>query len=314
MPSKTDHTAKINRLNDLAAKPDEQVLYAAALLDDRNELVLRAALQVLTDHPRPQLRPKLLAQYDHYDANGIKRDPSGYARAAIIKTLQQVARREDIALFERAATTYEFLPPSRDESTAMIRAAGLVALDALDTVLAGFHAARLLLDPYTMMMSGEPAATAVRVLADQGQTLPLYAYAINYDVLAEPHRRPEIVSECLRHLQRLPPSLLPPLVEKIRAANNELMLVGLFDLLLNHPARAEWLPLVWEFLRSTRSYSLHRFLVTTIVAGRERDLLHELMAIAQDEQDQTKTQNLRDAFALMRGDPAIDQWVRQLNA
>src|SRR5215211_7318202 len=58
------------------------------------------------------------------------------------------------------------------------RAAALVVLGEVDPTLAGFHATRLLHDSHTSPMSGEPAVTAARVLADVGQPLPLYDCAL----------------------------------------------------------------------------------------------------------------------------------------
>jgi hypothetical protein len=46
------------------------------------------------------------------------------------------------------------------------------------------------------------------------------------------------VAECLRSLTDLPASLLPSLVERFRESDDEIVLLGLFDLLLAHAARA----------------------------------------------------------------------------
>ena len=156
----------------MAATPDEQAAYAVRLLDKERDVdVVLAALAVIAEREDPTLRPALLRKYAYCDANGMRRDPGGTVRIAL-RALRPIALPEDVALFERAVSTYEFL---FGEATGDLRAAGLLALDEADAVLAGYHCVRLLDDPYTSIMSGEPASTAVRVLASQKQLLPLYA-------------------------------------------------------------------------------------------------------------------------------------------
>ena len=75
--------------------------------------------------------------------------------------------------------TYEFLPPKKEECTGRLRLAGLSLLETIDVVLASYHCVRLLNDPYTSRMSGEPALSAVRFLANQGQFLPLYGFLVS---------------------------------------------------------------------------------------------------------------------------------------
>lgn len=58
--------------------------------------------------------------------------------------------------------------------------AGLALLETIDTALASYHSVRLLNDLHTSRMSGEPALSAVRFLANQGQFLPLYGFVWSY--------------------------------------------------------------------------------------------------------------------------------------
>jgi hypothetical protein len=65
------------------------------------------------------------------------------------------------------------LPRTPEAQHGFLRAGALLILNELDDSLAGFEATRLLVDGLTDPMSGEPALTAVRALASQGQAAAL---------------------------------------------------------------------------------------------------------------------------------------------
>lgn len=283
--------SKLDRLRDASATPGERAEYALKLLrSERDPEVLLAAVRALGEREDASLRPALLEKYEYCDANGARRDQGGAIRAAILHALRPVALPEDAPLFERAATTYEFL---YGESTGDLRAAALLALNEADHRLAGYHAVRLLSDPYTSEMSGEPAVTAARVLESQDQLLPLYAYAAG-----DGPRNPEVVAEALRGLSSLPPSLLPALVERYGESEDEMELLGLFDLLLAHPAREEYTGFVLRFLRTTTSYNIYRYLVSTLLTRHADTMRGPLLEIAREERDRRRAEILREALAL----------------
>jgi hypothetical protein len=281
----------------LAQEPEEQITFAVSLLDaESNASVLQAALTVLEqayeDAPPPTLRPALLGAYARLRDGGGD-DQGCYARAAILRLLRPLALPADAPLLERAAATYEFLPPGRSEVGAGLRSAALIALDEADPQLAGYHATRLLTDQHTSTMSGEPAVTAVRVLAARGALLPLYAFLLG----AEPEI-PDVVAECLRNLAPIPPSVLTPLVDRYLASEDEIVLLGLFDLLLAHETRDDYVDTILAFLRATRLYNLYRYLVSAIVAGRFKTLIAGVTAMAATESDPRKCEILREALSL----------------
>lgn len=253
-------------------------------------------------------RAVLATLYAYYDADPYKRDTGAYVRAAILRALRPVVRGDDTPLLEHALLTYEFPPPGRVEGAAHLRAAALLALIETDAERAGFHAARLLGDEYNSAMSGEPGVTAVRVLAAQEQWLPLYAC-----VTGPEGARSEVVSECLRSLTALPPSLLPPLVEHYQESADEVLLVGLFDLILGHEAGADQAEALRRFLRETRLYDAYRYLATVIVAGRHAHLLPDVVSLAKTERDRIKAKALYEALSLLAGDPEVDAALRSLS-
>lgn len=283
--------AALGRLRDLAATPDEQAAHAARLVErERDPDTLRAALDVLAARADPCFRSTLLRKYAHYDQNGTRRDPGGTLRGAILDALRPVALAEDTPLLEHAVATYEFL---YGEATGDLRAAALLALNEVDDALAGYHCVRLLTDQYTSIMSGEPALTAARILVAQGQLLPLYAY-----VAGESPKVADVVAEALRALTPIPASLLPALVERYRESEDEIVLLGLFDLLLAHDARADFSDFVLDFLRDTHLLNIHRYLVSALVASRDEALLTRLVALAGEERAPDKAEILRAALAL----------------
>jgi hypothetical protein len=308
MPRDPEQQALLARLRDLASTPREQAAYALDLLErERRLAVVLAALAVLADHANPALRAPLLERYAHCAALPAKRDPGAHTRVALLHTLRPVLRPEDTALLETAATTYEYLPPGPSEVGAALRAAALVDLMDLDPERAAYHAVRLLADPRTTRMSGEPALTAARALAAQDHFLPLYHY-----VLYEPAPVSEVVSESLKSLTRLPDALLPDLVKKYGGSDDDMALAGLFDLLLAHPAGGAHSDFLLQFLRTTRRLDVYSYLVTAIVAGKPHGLLPPLLDLARAERDPAKRRRLAEALRLLRADPAVDALLRDL--
>jgi hypothetical protein len=313
MTRKTRQLAGLARLQELADAPAEQAAYARELLaGERSDQVLQAALQVLAEFPDPATRPLLLERYAAYDEDGVTRDPGGYVRAAILRTLRHVVQPGDIALLERGATTYEFLPPGRSEETWLLRSAALVALDEVDAELASYHAVRLLSDQYTSKMSGEPAVTAVRVLAAHAHFLPLYDYATRYPLAPAEARRPDVLAECLKALVSVPRSVLLELVELFRESQEEIVLVGLFDLIVGHRDGASCADVLGAFLRTTRHYHAYHYLATLIATSRRPNLLALLLSSAADERDPRKVGHLVEALSLVRGDKGVEEVMRKM--
>jgi hypothetical protein len=291
-PSRTSpDAARVARLHALADQPVAQARYATQLLGEaRIPDAVAAALAVLTARPPADLRALLLAKYRACDADGVKRDPGGLIRIQLLGALRPLALPEDTSLLERAAATYEFL---FGEATGDLRAAALLALNEADDRLVEYHCVRLLIDEYTSEMSGEPALTAARILASHDRVLPLYAYVTQAERTV-----PDVVAECLRSLAAIPASLLPALVGRYRASEEEIVLLGVFDLILAHESRADYTDFVFDFLRDTALHNIYRYLVSVLIAGRAVALIDRLAALARTERDPEKRAILREALAL----------------
>jgi hypothetical protein len=241
----------------------------------RTPEVVEAAVGLLPAG-EPELRATALAHYERLAAEPTRRDPGAHVRAALLRALRSVALPEDVGMLERATTTYEYLPPGPEEVAGRLRGAALVTLADLDERLAGFHAARLIADPdpLTSSMSGEPALTAVRVLAAQDQLTVLYGWLTS----AGP-RAPEPAAEALRAMTGAPASILLDLVERTGASRDEVLLLGLFDLLLTTREAERFEGFVLEFLRDTELMDLFGAIAATIIAGRRERLIHGLREI-----------------------------------
>ena len=289
--TRAQHNTALAELRGLAASPDQQAARALQLVErERNVEVVLAALAVLARRDDPALRPLYLRRYAYYDSNGVRRDPGGTLRIALLKALRPYALPDDAALGERAATTSEYL---YGEAAGDLRAAGLLVLNDADDRLAGYHCVRLLTDEHTSMLSGEPALTAARLLAAQGQLLPLYAYVSRGERGVS-----DVVAESLRSLTTLPASLLPPLVARYRESDDEIVLLGLFDLLLAHEAHAGYTGFIFDFLRATPLLNIYRYLVNALVARRDSALITALERLAATEQGRDTAETLREARAL----------------
>lgn len=222
MSRQTKQRAALQHLRSLANQPYEQAGHALEILErERSTQVVSEALEALAHAPVREGRPLLLRLYTYYDKAGVKRDAG------------------------------EDLPPQREECAGDLRAAGLVLLSQLDPMLASFRCARLLVDVHTSRMSGEPAISAIRILARQGSPfplqrhlLPLYSY-----LFAQDERLPEVEAECLRHLAGASASAVSSVLSYYTApisigtgialpryeTRDDAALLGLLDLVLASP-------------------------------------------------------------------------------
>jgi len=321
--------ATLHHLRSLANQPDEQARYALEVLErERGKQVASEALTALTTSPVPQGRPLLLRLYAYYDEGGVKRDAGGDLRIALLGALLPIAEQEDRALAERAVATYEFLPPQREECASSLRAAGLVLLSHLDPVLASFHCTRLLFDVSTSRMSGEPAVSAIRILTRQGShfpsqeyLLPLYSY-----LFAQHEGHPEVEAECLRHLVQAPASIVESILSYYTAlisigtgmavprheTKDEVVLLGLLDLVLTYPDSSTCLAFLEKFLRETQRYDVYHAVLTTIIATHSSQLWNVLREVAQEERRPEKIELLLSALTLLQHDPTSEQLRREL--
>lgn len=296
MPKNSGETL-LRRLRALTGEPAEQADYARHLLQaEKDKQALEAALRVLQDFPDPENHPLLVNLYGQLAENGPRRDPGMYLRAALLRALRPVARHADLSLVEGAALTYEPMPSRHDADGAELRALALSLMNDLDERLAGYYAVKLLVDRATSEMSGEPALTAARILAAQDITLPLYQYLVGTN-----DKAPEVVAACLRGLERLPEKLLAKLVEVYRYNGSEIVLLGLFDLLLLHPQGPNFSDVFTSFLATTGSFELYRYVALAVITGNKTELLARFLEGVKSEKDPLKREIILELLPLIQG-------------
>jgi hypothetical protein len=157
-------------------------------------------------------------------------------------------------------------------------------------------------------MSGEPALTAARLLAALDHSASLYQY-----LYQDPDETlPEVVSECLHLLTTISTSLVPGLIDRFSSSNNDLILAGLFDLLISHDEGLQGEEFLISFLEESKRYDAYRYLIALIIAERRQDLLPTLLPILRFERNKEKVFILLDAFEPLNHDPEISKVIEQL--
>ncbi len=288
--------AQVQQLRALSGDPQAQADYAVTMLQARYgfEVVL-AALQTLTRQPWSAARGALLDLYAHYSTQGQKLDPAAYLRAAILRALREIVLPTDAPFLAQAAETFVFPPPQFKEEGAMLRSAALLALVEVEDELARYHAVRLLANEHTDPMSAEPALTAAKVLAAQGETTALYFYVMQDGA----HTLPEVVSTCLSNLVHLRPDLLSGILTRYGEAKQEVVLVGLFDLLLNHRAGVQGQTFLTTFLQQSQHLDAYRYLTVTMVTSGKPSVVQLLLDASKVGLPKTKAVILREALVLV---------------
>jgi hypothetical protein len=250
-----------------------------------NPEAIAAAVQMLRDSRDPRIREVITEKYRSLNR---RRDSGCFQRSALLRALRGRANAQDVELLEAALWTHEIV--GEFDVATELRGAALLALNEVDERLASFHAARMLTDGHPM--SGEPAVTAARLLAGQGELLPLYQAALS------PDTAPEVRGECLRALVDMPASLLRRLLEQYSDSRDDATLVGLIDLLLSRPDRAAFGDFISSMLDKTQSLDLYRFAVTSIVASRDHALVDLLRQSDAASSETPKGKVLKQALRL----------------
>jgi hypothetical protein len=272
-----------------AGSGDRQAIALDLVERSRDLEVLRAALAVLEEARDPSLRPALHAKYDWCEAAPVKRDSSGFIRAGIVRVLHPIVQPADEPVLLRALVTYQM--QGMYELCAELRAAALQALADLDPETAALFAARFLTDPLTSF-SGEPALTAIRLLAAQQRLEPVFALA------SWEQGNGQVLGEALRNLVDLRPELVDLLVERHLASEDAQVTIGLFDLLLGHPKRERWHDTIIRYVVTASDLDIYGIIVTSIIASRDDHLIRTLRALADDERDRAKVDLLEHALEL----------------
>ena len=281
--SSSEVRRKTDRFRALRNDPSGTREFALGIIEtEGNPELLAAALRALGDNVRPEDGVALRDLYHHFAEAGRKRDAGGQIRSAVLAALWHLHDRDDLPLALEASRHIE---PSLNGDGEMIRAAGLALLGVLDPEIAAYRAIAMLGLNDASPMSGEPALTAARLLANLRQHEALAMYVLGHapaaDVFESLRSRraplPDVTAEALRGLSDVPAARLQPILGRFATAEDEVILLGLCDLLVSLDPDPIALDLTEELLR-TASEDLYAVLVTSIVASRRPELIALLLA------------------------------------
>jgi hypothetical protein len=225
------------------------------------------ALELLPDGD-PRARQALLERYQSLAADARRRDSDCLLRSALLRGLRGRALASEVPLLEEALRTYEFRPG--EEVAGRLRGAALLVLADLDEALAVFHAVRLLGDPHTSEISGEPAVTAAHLLASHGHSLVLYQALLALTI------QPEVAAACFEGLAGAPGSVLAALAEEHWKEYAGSALLTLVDLLLAHPDAGRLAGVLAGIVEEAADLDVVRYAATAMVASRKPPFLETL--------------------------------------
>lgn len=264
---------------------------AASIMHEGRDLdTVRRAISLIGEAEDPAFRDDFQRKFNWCHEQPTKRDGGGYIRAAVVRALRPVSDPGDSELFQHAMSSYEI--DGSMELNGDLRAAGLVAMNDIDPDLAANWAARLMLDPQ-MTFSGDPANTAIRLLASHGNLAPIFG------MVSWGQSRTDVLAEGLRNLADLHDDLLSILVDRYIENEDEQIILGLFDLLLAHRSRDSWIDRIEQWFRTTTVMDLYGVIAIQLVASRSEPLITMLRHLRETEFDTMRRTMLDEALALV---------------
>lgn len=263
----------------------------ARIMHDARDLdSVRRAIGMIGEAEDPAFRTDLTQKYEWCDSQPERRDGGGYIRAAIVRAIRPISDPSDVGMFQRAMSSYEI--DGAMELNGDLRAAGLLAMNDINPDLAANWAARLVLDPQ-MTFSGDPANTAIRLLASHGNLAPIFG------LVSWGEARTDVLAEGLRNLVEIQDELMPILVDRYLDNDDEQIILGLFDLLLAHRSRDSWASEIERWFRSTTVMDLYGIVAIQLVASRSEPLITMLRNLRETEVDAMRKSMLDQALELV---------------
>lgn len=313
MPQPTQ-AALLKRLR-AAQVPEDRRDHAIALLDvtrsrDKIDACLHALLdddviERLDDAQRPVLRAKAADYYEH-----PTRDRGGLIREQITRLLTAIGHPDDVELYVQGCGTY-YRQPATD-SAQNLRAAALAGLSSQDRDLACAYAVKLLGEPDTSTLNGQPSITAINVLAHHGQRLPVYQFVLRQGRDFIQRGNGEVVSRAIDVLGRdFPPALFAALAEDYVELDVPVALSGVVNAITTQRL-AQHYPLLERIITRTQHAELRHYTLVMLAAARDDDLTALLYRLARTCSP-TEAGDYAEAVELTSGD-ARDELLERLHA
>jgi hypothetical protein len=267
----------------------------AALSALRRENVI----DLLGDAHRPALREKVYYYFENPD-----RDQGGLIREQIIRLLMAIGHPGDMDVYTQGAVTYH-RQPVRD-SAQNLRAASLAAMVALDQAWGCAYAARLLGEPDTSDLSGEPSLTALKVLAGCGQFLPVYLFALRQGEDFIERGNAEVVGQAIEALadEAFPRHLFAELIKQFIAFDVPIVSSSIATAITEHRLDAFY-PLLKHIIMRSRHPELVRYALIVMAGARDDTLTTMLYDLAR-ESTPDQAMDFLEAVELTTGDERDD--------
>jgi hypothetical protein len=275
----------LQRLREEADPERASALALELLRDHRERQIVDVALAKLKDcspgeSARAILRAKALYYLDNPD-----HDSGCDIRDALVRLLLDIANPADLDLYLRGVEVHEQLRGVDVAQT--LRASSLVGIALIDSGLGSAYAIKLLADlADTSRFSGEPAITAIGLLHEQGNTLPIYQLLLMLAQIPDPpfpqvKVAPEVESKALELMDAdFPAALYREVATPYVQSDRVIPQVGIVSYLVSK-RRSELYGLLETIVNATHHDDLHRYTVIEIAASREIlliDLLYRFAA------------------------------------
>lgn len=237
-------------------------------------LQLEAVIATLDDSHRSILREKCLSYYDD-----TKRDKAGMLREGITRLLVYIANPEDVDLYMLGVDTY-YLQPI-DDVAQNLRAVALAGLAPINLPLACIYATRFLGEGFTSTFNCEPAMTAVDVLVQADQRLPLYQFLLHRGVYMAKSKRGELTGKALESLgDDFPLNLYEALIETYQALDMPTATLGIINCIIEN-RKYELYDALEGVILATHDDDLRRYGLVMMAASRDDNLTDRLLRMAR---------------------------------
>jgi hypothetical protein len=264
---------------------------------ERAHRVLEPALEILAEAQPIEARPALRERFVDLTDTGMRYDQDCSLRIGIVKVLRGLGVPADVDLAKRGVRTIQLNPPARIDVAQALRGQSLLWLAELAPQRADYYAVELLQDPHLSEFSGEPAVTAIQVLAAGGNVLPIWVLA------RRPGPHPDVLAQAFASLRKAPPDLqLDALREHLASARERgesgeaIALVAAEAIILN--GLSDGYGEVATVLRETSNPNVCLYLAVTAIRNGDEELRQLVREVQKREKDQRKAR----AFAEALGD------------
>lgn len=254
------------------------------LRDHRERQIVDAALAKLKgcslgESARAILRPKALYYLDNPD-----HDSGCDIRDALVRLLLDIGNPTDLDIYLHGIEVHEQLRGV--DVGQSLRASSLVGIGMIDPALASAYAIKLIADLVdTSRFSGEPAITAMGLLHEQGNSLPIYQFLLMLAHIPDPpfpqvKVAPEVESKALELLDAdFSAALYREVSTPYIKVDRVIPQVGVVVYIVNN-RRVELYDLLETIVQSTHHDDLHRYTVIEMAASRHNLLIELLYRLA----------------------------------